>query len=262
MHKTQNIVSEETQVVVVVGAGGLLGKQISELLLSHNFKVVLADINSNVLAEFVTKHVSYEANMFITKLDLTNEMSIKQVIEASLRKFGRIDAVVNTAYPRGNNYGRPLKEVTYESFCENLDLHLGGYFLVTKIFSEFFATQNNGHVLNLASVYGIVPPRFEIYEGTEMTMPVEYSAIKSGIISLSRYFTKMYLHEGVRFNCVAPGGVFDNQPDIFVKNYSKYAGSVGMVSPTQVSEVVAFLLSKSASAINGQTIVVDDAWSL
>jgi NAD(P)-dependent dehydrogenase (short-subunit alcohol dehydrogenase family) len=193
---------------------------------------------------------------------MTDEQSLKDAISASIRRHGRVDAVVNTAYPRGKGYGLPLEEVTYESFCENLDLHLGGYFLVTKVFSEYFAKQKHGHVINFASVYGIVPPRFEIYEGTEMTMPVEYAAIKSGIISLSKYFTKMYLHQGVRFNCVAPGGVFDNQPDSFVKNYSRHAGSVGMVSPAQVSDVVVFLLSQSGAAINGQTLVVDDGWSL
>lgn len=249
-------------VIVVIGANGLLGRRICTELDTQGAIVIAADLNIKPSESTDLNPAQPEGSSLSVQLDMVSEDSIHNMISLSLSKFGQIDAVVNVAYPRGKHYGKGLSEVTYESFCENVDVHLGGYFLVSKIFGDFFAKHKKGHVVSFASVYGLVAPRFEIYEKTGMTMPVEYAAIKAGIISLMRYFAKFYKDEGVRFNCVAPGGVLDNQPQDFVEKYSRYAGSIGMLSPENVSNVVAFLLSPGASAINGQTIIVDDGWSL
>lgn len=258
----QEIHQGNDQVVAVIGAGGLIGKHICEDLLLRGRIVALVDLDTVALNWATDETAPYFKNAHVVRMNIVDEESIRTAIDSISTRFGRVDSVVNVAYPRGKNYGKPLSEVSYENFCENLDLHLGGYFLVSKLFSDYFASKNGGHVLNFASVYGLMAPRFEIYEETSMTMPVEYAAIKSGIIAMSRYFAKFHLKNGVRFNCIAPGGVFDNQPDSFIQSYSKHAGQIGMILPQQVSAVVSFLLSSSAEAINGQTIVVDDGWTL
>ena len=65
--------------------------------------------------------------------------------------------------------------------------------------------KKGGNIINLSSIYGSFIPRFEIYEGTSMTTPIEYVAIKSGIESMSKYFAKTYIKSKLRINCVAPG---------------------------------------------------------
>ena len=81
--------------------------------------------------------------------------------------------------------------------------------------------QKFGSIVNIASTYGVVSPDFTIYDGTELTSPVAYSAIKGGLINFTRYLASYFGKYGVRVNCVSPGGIFDNQNKVFVKNYEK-----------------------------------------
>ena len=82
-------------------------------------------------------------------------------------------------------------------------------------------TQKNGSIVNIASIYGQVGPDFTIYEGTEMTLPAAYSAIKGGVINLTRYLASYYGNLNIRANSISPGGIYDNQNSIFVENYCK-----------------------------------------
>ena len=118
--------------------------------------------------------------------DITNKNSIQALIQYVSEKYGCIDTVVNNAYPRNKNYGRSFFEVEYEDFCENLSLHLGGYFLFAQQMAAYFEKQQRGNIINIASIYGVIAPRFEIYSGTKITTPVEYAAIKSALIHLKK----------------------------------------------------------------------------
>ena len=112
------------------------------------------------------------------------------MIERVTKEYGSVGTVINNAYPRNQNYGRSFFEVEYEDFCENVSLHLGGYFLVAQQMASYFEKQQHGNIINIASIYGATAPRFEIYSGTKMTTPVEYAAIKSAIIHLTKYMAK------------------------------------------------------------------------
>ncbi len=169
---------------------------------------------------------------------------------------------MNNAYPRNPNYGRRFFDVEYQDFCENINLNLGGYFLTSQQFAMFFKKQGHGNIINIASVYGVIAPRFEIYEGTEMTMPVEYAAIKSSVVHLTKYMAKYFKGLNIRVNCICPGGVFNDQPGQFVEAYNKFCISKGMISTEDLKGILIFLLSESSNVINGQCILVDDGFSL
>lgn len=95
-----------------------------------------------------------------------------------------------------------------------------------------------------------------------MGSPIEYAAIKAGIISITRWLAKYYANQNIRVNCVSPGGVLDNQPKDFLQRYRKSCTNIGMLSAEQIAAVVVFLLTPDAAAINGQNIIVDDGWTL
>lgn len=95
-----------------------------------------------------------------------------------------------------------------------------------------------------------------------MTMPVQYAASKSAIIHLTKYFAQYFKGHGVRYNAVAPGGIEDRQPPAFQLNYGRHTLSRRLLSAEEVAGVTVFLLSKEASQLDGQVIVVDDGWSL
>jgi len=195
-------------------------------------------------------------------LDITDKTSVAKLIETLHRRHGRIDAVVNNAYPRNRNYGRKFEDVTYEDFCENLGLHLGGYFLIAQQFSAYFRKQGRGNIINMASIYGAMAPRFEVYAGTPMTMPVEYAAIKSSIINLTKYMAKYLKGTGIRVNAISPGGILDAQPDAFLERYKVNCLSKGMLEVKDLNGTLLYLLSDMAAYVNGQNIIVDDGFSL
>ena len=78
-----------------------------------------------------------------------------------------------------------------------------------------------GNLIHISSIQGISAPKFEHYEGTNMSSPIEYSAIKSGVIAITKWLAKKYKNMNIRVNCVSPGGILDNQPIKFLEKYRK-----------------------------------------
>lgn len=250
-------------VVVVTGGAGLLGRVFARDIVQHGGIAIVADIDIAAATQFVSElPAGYADRAYAMQLDITDTASVTALISAAFERFGRIDSVVNNAYPRNSNYGRKLEDVTYEDFCQNLSLHLGGYFLVAQQFGLFFRSQQKGNIINMASIYGVMAPRFEIYSDTQMTMPVEYAAIKSAVIHLTRYFAQYFKNDHIRVNSLSPGGVLDQQPESFLRNYRAFCSSKGMLEGTDISSVLLFLLSDASKYLTGQNLVVDDGFSI
>lgn len=254
----------ENKTIIVAGGAGLLGQAFCKAIASEGGNVVVADIDPPRTAQAVEqiRAGARAGTVLAESVDITSKESLQELITRVGQRFGRIDAVVNNAYPRNKNYGRRLEEVEYADFCENLNLHLGGYFLSTQQFAEHFRRQGGGSVINVSSIYGLVAPRFEVYEGTPMTMPVEYAAIKSALQHLSIYFMRYYKGHPIRFNCLLPGGILDHQPEAFQNAYRQYSQTKGMLDPADLCGALVFLLSDMAQYVNGQNLVVDDGWSV
>ncbi len=246
------------KVIVVTGGAGLLGRAFCKSISEEGGIAVIADISLKQAQEVST----LIPNSIALEIDITKKESIFSVIESLHQKFRRIDALVNNAYPRNKNYGRKVLEVEYSDYCENVNLNLGGYFLTSQQFIEYFLKQGFGNIVNIASIYGVMSPRFEIYENTEMTMPVEYSVIKSGLIHLTKYLAKYVKGNGIRINALSPGGVLDGQPKPFLESYKKHASNKGMLDPSDLAGTLIYLLSDESKYLNGQNIVVDDGFSL
>src|SRR3989338_3120327 len=211
------------KVVIITGGAGLIGKEFVRIVVKNGGTAIIADVDENasvkvvneISKEFNTKNVKF------IKTDITSKKSILTAIRHIGKEYGKIDALVNNAYPRNKNFGRKFENVSYEDFCENLNLHLGGYFLMIKEVFKVMKRQKFGNIINMASMYGFAAPRFEIYKGTKMTTPVEYSAIKGAIINLTKYLASYMGKHNIRVNSISPGGVFANQPKNFVENYTK-----------------------------------------
>jgi NAD(P)-dependent dehydrogenase (short-subunit alcohol dehydrogenase family) len=103
-----------------------------------------------------------------------------------------------------------------------------------------------------------IAPRFEIYENTKMTTPVEYAVIKSGVLHLTKYLAKYLKNKNIRVNAISPGGILDAQPNGFIERYNNMALSKGMLEPNDIAGALTFLLSDKSQYINGQNIIVDD----
>jgi len=255
----------KNKTVIITGGAGLIGSTFSKACSEYGANVVIVDIDAKKLDNLVKelKKETGNENIIFQKCNITNVNDIQCLINITLNKFKTIDVLVNNAYPRNKNYGRKFEDVTYEDFCENVDMHLGGYFLITKEISKVMIKQNNGNIINMASIYGFSAPRFEIYEGTDMTMPVEYAAIKGAIVNLTRYLASYLGKYNIRVNALSPGGVFNNQPESFVKKYSeKVVLEKRMENTDDLIDTLIFLVSDASKRITGQNIVVDGGWTL
>jgi len=224
---------------------------------------VIADIDYHSAKRAVDEIMaSYPNQAEAAQLDITDTASIHRLIENIRSRHGRIDALVNNAYPHNVRYGQKLEDVTFTDFCENISLNLGGLFLTSQQFALDFRKQGFGTIINIASIYGVVAPRFDIYENTQMTMPVEYAAIKSAVIHLTKYFATYFKGSNLRVNCISPGGVKDRQPESFLARYKGYTLSKGMLDVRDLSGTLLYLLSDMSSYVNGQNFVVDDGFTL
>ena len=251
------------KIIIVTGGAGFLGRTFVRAIVEHGGTAVVADIDTEATKR-VAEEISsrYPERALAARMDITDKESVCSLIAKIKEKYGHIDAVVNNAYPRNSNYGRKLEEVTYADFCENTSQHLGGYFLVAQQFGLFFRAQGAGNIINMSSIYGTMTPRFEVYAGTHMTMPVEYAAIKSAIIHLTRYFAQYFKGDHIRVNSLSPGGILDNQPESFLKAYNAFCNEKGMLDPVDVTGALLFLLSDGSKYITGQDIILDDGFHL
>lgn len=240
----------KNKVIIVTGGCGLLGKAIVDRLTLEGAICIIFEIN-----------VKTNDDLSQVYCDITDSQSIDLALKLVLSKYFQIDGLVNNAYPRTNDWGKKFEEVELSSWKQNIDWQLNSYFYLTQKVALHMASRHNGSIVNMASIYGFVAPDFTIYEGTNMTMPAAYSAIKGGIINFTRYVASYFGECQVRANTVSPGGIFDNQNEIFVKNYSKKVPMRRLGTPSDIAPVVAFLLSDDSQYITGQNLVVDGGWS-
>jgi len=242
--------SIKDKVIVVTGGNGLLGKQMVSTFREHGAIVIATDLFFN------------EMDKDDLVMDITDESSVKSGIADIIKKYKHIDGWVNNAYPRTKDWGNKFEDISLDSWRKNVDMHLNGYFLCCQIILERMKIQGFGSLINMSSIYGLLGPDFTIYEGTEMTMPAAYSAIKGGLNNLTRYLAAYYGPNQIRVNTVSPGGIFDNQPEAFVKNYNKKVPLRRMGNPDNIVSAIFYLLSDEANYVTGHNLIVDGGWSI
>lgn len=251
----------ENKTFLIAGAGGLLGSYLVSEVLAQKGKVIAADINLDLMDKRLTElGINTKSNnISLVFLDVTDEGNVKTFFS----KITGLNGAVNTTYPRNKTYGNNFFDVSLSSFNENLSLHLGSAFLFTQQCATYFKQQKKPFSLvNISSIYGVIAPKFEVYENTSMTMPVEYAAIKSALIHLNKY-TVAYIHDSnFRINSVSPGGIFDHQPKTFLDSYKSNTHGSGMLNAEDVIGSVLFLLSEQSKYVTGQNIIIDDGFCL
>jgi NAD(P)-dependent dehydrogenase (short-subunit alcohol dehydrogenase family) len=239
------------KVIVVTGGNGLIGKNIVARLKEEGATCYNVDI-SNHESELPTD----------IQCDITNPEEIRRVIDKILLTSGKIDGWVNNAYPRTDDWGHFFEQVSLDSWRKNIDMQLNAVFYCCQLVLEIMKKQSSGHLVNVASIYGVVGNDFTIYEDTGgMTSPAAYSAIKAGIINFTRYLASYYGRYNINVNSVSPGGVFNGQNEAFVSNFSKRVPLKRMANASEIAPAIAFLLSDDSKYITGHNLIVDGGWT-
>jgi len=103
----------------------------------------------------------------------------------------------------------------------------------------------------------------DVQEDMQPVKPITYSVIKTGLIGMTRYLSTYWPEKGIRANALSPGGVFNNQDELFVKKISSLIPMGRMASKDEYRAAIQFLCSDASSYMNGQNLVIDggrSAW--
>ena len=248
------------KVVLITGAGGLIGGAIAHGTTGARAQVVLVDIDASRLA-CVSDQLPGQNHISVVS-DASSPEGIQLAIDKAVDRFGKLDAAVHCAYPRSAGWGTRFEDLKKEHLDSDLSLQLGGAILCSQRLLEFFKLQGFGNLVHIASIMGVTTPKFENYEGTKMSSPLEYTAIKAALIATTKYLAKYYKGKGIRVNCISPGGIFDQQSEIFLDKYRACCNEKGMLDAEDIVGTVLYLLGDQSCYITGQNIVIDDGWSL
>ena len=251
----------DQEVVLITGGCGRIGSALAEQLLLKGYRVLIGDVNKNNLIKLNKKLNSSNLEIFVG--DLTLKKNIDKFISFGLKKFEKIDTLIHCSYPKSKKWGVSFEKIKESSLKEDLYNQLGATIILCQTIIKYFLRKKGGSLILFSSIQGIQSPKFDHYHNLNMNSPIEYSAIKSGIISVSKYLAKYYKNKNIRINTISPGGIKDaSQPKLFVKRYKESCNSKGLLDGSDLSGLVLFLLSHQSKYITGQNLVIDDGWSL
>lgn len=246
--------------IVVTGAAGPLGRQICHRLAESGHKIVATDVNAEQCDELVQSlsGVGHSA----LQADLSSQDGLESLL-AALRQYDDCSGLVNNAAFTGSSgmpgYAVPLPEQTVDAFSAALWLNTTVPFALVQGLSNQLR-KHSGRVVNISSIYGLVGPNMNLYEGTQMGNPAAYAASKGAVAQLTRYFSTVLAPE-ILVNCVAPGGIFRGQPDAFVERYSALTPLGRMATEDDFGGIIDWLISSDNQYVTGQTIAVDGGWT-
>lgn len=247
--------------IIVFGGGGLLGANVVKRCLELDAFVIAADNNySGMASRLRILGVDCDGSRLeCLELDANSGKDVDSFFQG----LSDVSGAVNCTYPRNSAYGAKYEDVSLADFNENVSLHLGSSFLFVQQCAKLYLSNKTPlSVVTISSIYGCIAPDFSIYKGTQMTMPVEYAAVKSAVLHLNRYAAAYIGESGFRVNSVSPGGISDGQPAPFLEKYKCRTLGQGMLDVADVLGAILFLLSDHSNYMNGQNLVIDDGFCL
>jgi len=243
---------------VVVGGAGKIGLPMSEALAEAGAKVYVASRDpARSQARFDAMRAE-GLDIETIALDQSSETSVLEVLDTISRKSRVPDILVNSGVER------PMKKMmddTTDNWDRSMDVNARGLFVLCRAFARAMAANGGGSIINVASIYGVAAPDPAIYEGSGLGTEPDYPFLKGGMIMFSKYLAAQFALSGVRVNCVAPGGLFNNQPEPFLSQYVRRVPMRRMACEDDMKGVALFLASRASAYITGTVIPVDGGWT-
>lgn len=232
------------KVCIVTGAGSGIGRAPALQFASEGGFVAVVDRNDQGGNETVDLITGQKGSAFFVKCDVAIEDEIKNAVNKTVEKWGRVDVVVNNA---AMMTFKKIVDLSADEWDMVMHVNIRSVFLFCKY---SIPHMRNGAIVNISSVHA--------HETTANVIP--YASSKGAMEAFVRGASQEYPSSHVRFNCIAPGSVdtpmlWDN-PNI-KKGIEKPTGAIG--KPEEVAAAICFLASDEASFINGTTLVADGA---
>jgi NAD(P)-dependent dehydrogenase (short-subunit alcohol dehydrogenase family) len=234
MHNLHN------QVVIITGAVGNLGTATARLFQQAGAKTVLVDRTPDRVRELFKDILDSSDHLLAGGIDLSDAASLCKLIEQTLAKFGRVDALVNTV--GGYRGGKPVHEADVADWDFLFNVNVRTTLLCCRAVIPQMLRQSRGTIINVASRDGL----------SGSAGYAAYSASKSAVLRLTESLAAELKVSNVNVNCIMPGTIDTLQNRAAVPNgdFSTW------VEPGAIADVIAFLASDAARAINGAALRV------
>ena len=262
------------RVAVVTGGGGQLGVEFCRSLAESGAAVVVADLNMELAAKAAKDLTDSGYSAISFPLDVTRIESTRELVAETLKRFGRLDILVNSAAldpkfdPEAASKGiapGAFEDYPLDQWNAAMNVNLTGIFLVTQACVQpMIAQGKKGSIINICSTYGLNGPDQRIYvkDGKRVAYkPVYYTVTKAGVLGFTKYLAAYYAGTEIRVNALTPGGVFNDHEDYFVKNYSAKTILGRMARKDEMNGALLFLASEASSYMTGNNVVVDGGWT-
>jgi NAD(P)-dependent dehydrogenase (short-subunit alcohol dehydrogenase family) len=259
------------RVVIITGGAGLLGKRHAAAVARAGAIPVLVDIKED-LAVAAAAQLSKEFGRAClgAHADITNEHSVRSMLDTVLQRYGRVDVLINNAAnnPTMARAGAETEWTRLENFPlavwdRDIAVGLTGAFLCSQVIGSEMARRGRGVIINIASDLAVIAPDQRLYERADRqpseqpVKPVTYSVVKTALIGLTRYLATYWADRGVRANALSPGGVYDGQPEDFVARLSTRIPLGRMADAGEYEGAVLFLASDASAYMTGTNLIVD-----
>ncbi|MBN1376980.1 SDR family oxidoreductase [Candidatus Woesearchaeota archaeon] len=241
------------KVAIVTGARRGIGKGIALKLAENGAKVVVTDISKEDCEKVVDEIKEKNGEALALKLDVTNEDEIKEVVDKTVEKYGKIDILVNNA---GIYIAKELDNMETSEIDKELNINLKGPILCTKNVLPKMKEKNYGKIITIASIAGFVG----------FAQSSIYCATKGALVNMTRELALDLGKNKINVNGIAPGVIDtpmtkDMLEDENIKNNLMANIPYGRIGkPEDIANAVAFLASDEAEYITGQILAVDGGW--
>lgn len=249
--------SLENKVALVVGGGSGLGQAIAEGLADAGANVIVSGRNKEKLQETVLKIKGTGKNASEIEMDILDKKSVDEAIELVLKKFSRIDILVNSA---GIHLKKSTLEVTDKEWTDVIDTNLTGSFRVCRAVGKKMVEAKGGKIINIASLGSFAA----------LTDAAAYSASKAGIMLLTKNLAVELAPHNIQVNAIAPG-VFKTALNEKVLNGPRLERIINntpmkrLGKVEEISGTAIYLASKASDFVTGSIINVDGgflAWGI
>lgn len=259
------------KVIIVTGAAGLLGQKHAEAIADFGGTPVLLDLNEEAVQQLAHElNEKYSVSTIGMSVDITNEEAIINNCNQLVKKFGKIDGLVNNAANNPKveekdekNFSR-LENFPLDVWKQDIAVGLTGAYLCSKYYgTQISKNPNGGVIVNISSDLGLMAPDQRLYkkegvtEDLQPVKPITYSVVKTGLIGLTRYLATYWTDKNVRCNAICPGGVENEQPDDFLQEVHSRIPMKRLAKPYEYQGTLIWMLSDASSYLNGAIIPVE-----
>ncbi|GAM13347.1 SDR family oxidoreductase [Mesobacillus selenatarsenatis] len=251
MHVSE-LFSLKGKVAIVTGGGRGLGEQIAIGFAEAGANVVVCSRRVDACEEVSGKLKEIGVESLALKCDITNPEDVKNVVEQTVERFGRIDILVNNS---GASWGAPAEEMPLEAWQKVLNVNVTGTFLMSQAAGKVMLEQGSGKIINIASVAGLKGSNPKVMDA------IGYNASKGAVITFTKDLAAKWGPRGIYVNAIAPGFF----PTKMSKGLLEKGGQAILEgtplrkfgSDTDLKGVAVFLAASASDYITGDIVVVD-----